>query len=114
MKHTVDADLEALPYCCGVYEAGRFDEDYDDDDFVYGFKTIREAWEEKLKRLRADCLYSPIVLNFVKYKNEKRFENWEFRKLINEQPDALIVHKFTNPNSGNIVEMYVLTNGSKV
>lgn len=124
-------ERERLQYCCGVQETGEYESFSDnrylndgwlDDNPIIdrlerdkgeAFLTLREAWEDALKSVREDSGDRPIVFTFVKFKGEKQFSNEELYDLVAEQPDHLFVHGFTNPGSGNYVEMWVLTNGSK-
>lgn len=124
----VSIERERLQYCCGVAETGEYEsfsedryynngwgEDIDrlERDKGEAFSTLREAWEDALKSVREDSGTRPIVFTFVKYKEDKQFSNKELYDLVAEQEDHLFVHGFTNPGSGNYVEMWVLTNGSK-
>lgn len=105
-------DLDQLPNCCGVLEAGAFVETTDQlRDASYG-ETLKEAWEMGLAFMRNASGPRPIIFNFAKRNSQRSFDANELRKLIQNQPDALFVHRWRNPSSYNLIEQYVLTNGS--
>jgi hypothetical protein len=115
-KFVADMSVDDIPYCCGMMTAGSFDSYPLLGTFSWrkaGFPTLKEAWIAELQNARVGCGKRPIVFNFVKRSGNRIFDNKELRTLVREQPDCLFVHKWKNPGSGNTLECYVLTNGSK-
>lgn len=116
-KYNVIWEIGSLVYCCGVQEAGNFTEETEDEhDSGYDwYDSLREAWIEALEEMRQSPRPErryPIIFNFVKYSGAKTFEANELRQLVLEQEDQLFVHSWINPGSGNLIEQYMLTNGS--
>jgi hypothetical protein len=116
-KFVADMSVDDISFCCGMMTAGSFDSYPILESAAwanrYGFPTLKEAWINELTKARDECGKRPIVFNFVKRSGNRIFDNKELRTLVREQPDCLFVHKWKNPGSGNTLECYVLTNGSK-
>jgi len=120
--YVADYEVASTSFCCGASEAGnlglettrRYVQDGNgevidcsiDSDY---YETPRKAWENALHEMREESPNRPLMINLV----VKNAGTEELRSLLNEQDDAYIVHTWKNPDSGNVLEMYVLTNGSK-
>lgn len=109
-------EIKATEFCCGLYEAGGFylkpmwkrypsQEMWDRSE-----KTPEAAWKKALSRMRDEAEGCPLQMTLI----ADRECTSMLRQLLNEQEDAFIVHTWTNPNSSNVLELYVLTNDSKV
>jgi len=119
---TVSFDLNQLPSCCGFYEAGDFQNEEAEgwtDCVNVEADTYVEAWTQAIVKMRVLATEGhhlgtrPIILNFVKYKGEKRWQAEILRRLVKAEPDVKRIGKWVNCNTGNIIESYVLMNGAK-
>lgn len=112
--YSVDWDLDELPNCCGVLEAGSFDE-FEGEPYPNGigrYPSLDEAWEEALEQIRIEADKKPIIFNFAQNQFTHEWCENSLRKLVILQPDCLFVHKWINPGTGNTIEQYLLKNGS--
>ena len=121
-RFTVNRDIEDSTFCCGLKEVGGLGfikveptitnnwkgQVQPNPYYNRAAKTPHEAWETMLKEARDDYLGYPLMFNLVVGNGNTA----DLRTLLNEQEDCYHVHTWKNPNSGNVLEMYVLTNGS--
>lgn len=105
MNTKINWSEDQAPFCCGLTEVGHIDRE---DDCVTWWDTSYAAKtsEEALKKMRESNKDFPIMFNFV------RDVPKEFRDLVQSQKDWIVIHKWRNPNTGNIITCGMLTNGS--
>jgi hypothetical protein len=107
---------DQFTYCCGGREIGGLEvytkQRYQPDTWTKGtfierkvYSTPYEAWKAKLPEMRTITAY-PLMLNVVES------DTPELAKLLREQADVIEVFKWNNPNTGNIITMFILTNGA--
>lgn len=112
----LDARYSTLPYCCGVYEAG----DFGVDEYA---DVVSKTPKGLVGELVEAAEGRPIIFNFVR---QRIGNGWEFsgdpltlplaeeyeyevlRKYVSKHEDALHVAEFINPNSGNMVDSWIL------
>lgn len=116
IKYYAGFHAVATEYCCGLIEAGSLSLQPTRRGHVYQERWDRlaetpvEAWKKALTSMRQNREGYPLQMTLVVSNKDTE----PLRQLINEQTDAFHVHTWTNPNSGNTLELYVLTNNSKV
>jgi hypothetical protein len=103
------ANSSTLPYCCGVVEAGDFEQEED-----WEFRQFcADTAEELVRKLLDDADGIPVIFNFVKEKNyddkfSQQYNAHELRAYVAAHPKAIHLIKFINPNSGNRVDSYMI------
>jgi hypothetical protein len=105
---------DQFTYCCGGREAGGFD-CYLKNRWVVGYggyphenrvyPTKYDAWKAELDNMRPSSGY-PLMCNV------REDMTPELAQLLREQDDCTEIMKWCNPNTGNIVTMFILTNGA--
>lgn len=106
MKYNWDWGMDSTAFCCGLKEVGNIDA-YQYEWASCPKKTASEILLDMRENARTAGHSFPIMINMVSYTPKA------FRDLVKKQKDAKLVHKWKNPNSGNIIECWILTNGSK-
>jgi hypothetical protein len=109
-------------FCCGGYEVGDLGIErvkptlYDSWQrkevknplWESASKDRNGIWVKALTRFREEMHEYPLMFNLVV--GEETTE--PLRQLLKEQEDVTLVHTWNNPNTNNLLEMYILTNGS--
>lgn len=137
MKYYYQAtyDLNSLPNCCGIVEAGDFDmcriseeykKRYPTNYRDYSAETPEEAWVQALKGLKEHAAGRPIQFWFVKYHNDDddsaaeeagdspgEFRANALRELVMKEETQVYLGTFVNPNTSNIIEGYMIKHNCK-
>src|SRR5579864_3133978 len=122
VRYRVRYSSDQFRFCCGGYEIG--------DLYIELVKSMmyaswqrkevrhpywdsaskdrNEIWVKALAGIRGDKHEYPLMFNLVV--GDEKTE--PLRQLLKEQEDVTLVHTWKNPNTNNLLEMYVLTNGS--
>lgn len=119
-----DYDTYNSSTCCGVEEVGDFEYTSRDEAVVKQYKmegfypTKKEAYEHGLQNILANNRHyrgfgRPIIFWFMKEeidngKYDEDFEHEELRQLVLEHPGQVYLGTFVNPNTGNIIEGYMI------
>lgn len=104
MNTTINWSEDQTSFCCGLMEVGHIERSGGDEywDIQYSKDTPKEALET-MRRTNKDF---PIMFNFIREVPK------DFRDLVQSQKDWILIHKWRNPNTGNIITCGMLTNGS--
>jgi hypothetical protein len=110
---------EDFTYCCGGVEEGGhqlthiprwirdlYSKGREEARENVGSPTKEEAWRVCVKDARANTHRRPLMYNVLGRRQP------ELAKVLREQPDCKEVHTWRNPNTNNIITMFVLTNDS--
>lgn len=107
---------DQFTYCCGGIEIGALD-CYQKNVWQKGWgdvwhkrtglhKTPQEGWKQVIKNIRDGYEHFPLMFN-IRPNNES-----ELREVLKKEPDAALIHTWRNVNTDNVLEMWILTNGS--
>ena len=106
MNTRINWSEDQATFCCGLMEIGNIENvhpaESDWQDAQYDAKTSEEA----LNKMRESNKNFPIMFNFIREVPK------DFRDLVQAQKDWILIHKWRNPNTGNIITCGMLTNGS--
>lgn len=100
----IEWKTDQAPFCCGLCEVGHI-----------GYQGGVEWWrppksadtpDQALGKIRGDEPRVPLMFNFT-HEVPK-----EFRDYVQSQKDWKLIHKWKNPNTGNIITCGILINGS--
>lgn len=127
MGWQVEYNVDQFSYCCGgrevgnisVYQKHRWYETYsggwsytattDKREWKENTKlsqTPKEAYQEMLKEVREQYPQYPLMINLLPS------EHGALKALLEEDSDARMIHTWRNPNTDNLIEMWVLENNS--
>lgn len=111
-----------IPFCCGVYESGGFatsylPEAYLKDNFPFDkpFDSARAAHKHALESILNNLTGYSVQFWFYKNRNydgtfvDNYIED-DFRQLVKEHPNCIELAKYHNPNSGNIINGFMIMN----
>lgn len=109
-------NAEQFTYCCGGIEVGGLD-CYQKKVWQKGWgdvwhkntvlHTTRQAgWKKIIKEVRDNYEHFPLMFN-IRPNNEGAL-----REVLEKEPDAALIHTWRNVNTDNVLEMWILTNGS--
>jgi hypothetical protein len=106
---TFCADLNSLPNCCGIYEAGSFEREYSDEYREYEEDTPEELVHELLDSAGG----RPLVFNFVRHRRfdgtyNEEFQVPELRDFVMKHPNASNIHTWINPSGGNEIDCWII------
>ena len=118
-------------YCCGGVEFGNFccsEQRLWQQNYYSGwtkqtvYPTRKEAWEVAFSTMRDKASHEgdgdddddgdgffPMMFNLI----EGNTETQDLEDLIKSQHDYRHILRWLNPNTGNWLNMYILTNGAK-
>lgn len=114
----VDYNVDEFTYCCGGREVGglscyqrnvwyqstwRAQREWTKNTHLS--PSIEEAWTVALKNIREHYAHFPLMFNLTNGLEE-------LRDMLSKEPDATLIHTWRNPNTHNVIEMWILTNGS--
>lgn len=119
MGWKIDYSVDQFMYCCGGIEVGSLgcyqtsvyysSSPWGQREIEWykqkAYASAEEAYKAMLKDVRENHKHFPLMFNLTA-------DLSELRAIIAKEPDATMVHKWRNPNTDNLIEMWVLTNGS--
>jgi hypothetical protein len=102
------ANIRQLPFCCGVYEAGNFNNSIDDHPYRYS-DTVNDLLKELLEYAQGN----PIIFNFYKKQDwngdfYEEYEENELREAVRAHKHSMHLVEFVNKNSDNMVDTYII------
>lgn len=111
-----------LPRCCGVFESGSFNTMYLSQDYIRAnypafkpFDSAQDAQKDALESILND--HTGYSVQFWFYKNRNydgtfadNYTEDGFRQLVKEHPDCIELAEYRNPNSGNIINGFMILN----
>jgi hypothetical protein len=123
-RYRANYQIAACTYCCGAKEIGGLlietvkQKYYDswahkeklNPTWTHSFNDKDKVWPDALKTIRKACPEMPVMFNIVV--DEPDTES--LRKLLSKEEDGQLIHTWKNPNTGNLLEMYILTNDSRL
>jgi hypothetical protein len=108
---TTSCYIEQVPFCCGMFEAGHFN---DVDDYKGYDHTLEcDSVDELLSEILEDAEGRPVLFNFVKCRNYEgvynaHYEASDLRRLVQAHRNVVAVGKWTNPGSKNQIDAYII------
>lgn len=112
-----DYNVDEFTYCCGGREVGGlscyqravwYQSTWRRPEWIKNNNlspSAKEAWTVALKRIREGYAHFPLMFNLT-------VTTPELRELLSKETDATLIHTWRNPNTNNMIEMWILTNGS--
>lgn len=79
--------IDELPYCCGVFEIGNFKEKMTQEMFNYVIDFCKTTGYYFIINNTKETDYNNLILNSERFKK---------------------IHEFINPNTENLIDIYVL------
>src|SRR5574337_582524 len=114
---TTYANVNRLPWCCGVWEAGCFHSDIMRESS--GQDRCGETPEKLLARILEKATGYPVMFNFYReigyddggVSEEAEYHAADLREEVMKHPQAKNLATFVNPNSGNRVDSWMIFTG---
>ena len=108
---TASCNMNQVPFCCGMYEAGRFDGA--DVYGEYAFELDADSTEELFTNILEHAAGRPVLFNFVKCLNykgvyNKQYQAHDLRKLVKKHPNVISIGEWINPGSKNMIDAYII------
>ena len=115
---TTYANVNRLPWCCGVLEAGYFRSDSTRE--ITSACRVGETPEKLLTHILYKAAGYPVIFNFyreIEYHRDgevcedDKYQAADLRKEVMKHPQAKNLATFVNPNSGNRVDSWMIFTG---
>lgn len=112
-----DYNVDEFTFCCGGREVGGlscyqravwYQSAWGGREWLKNTKLLpsaKEAWVVALKNIREHYAHFPLMFNLT-------VTTPALRDVLFKEPDATLIHTWRNPNTNNMIEMWILTNGS--